>query len=274
MEITTIPEALPFTTIRIEAILKDNSSSFGTGFFFLFSDDKKNPTLPFIVTNKHVLKDAISIRLNFTCHATAEKAPLIGKIRKEEITDLSNKVYFHPDSNIDLALISISHIWLSNPSVYIMAFSSKDIPTKADIDKIFPLEKISLIGYPDALWDEKNNLPIFRSGVIATMPSIDYNGNKVFLIDASCYPGSSGSPVILYNHKSLTTDENNSLKIDSRLFLLGIQSATFVHQVTGNIIAVDIPTKTVPLIKTQIPNNLGIIIKSSCLLDFKKVIPQ
>lgn len=52
-----------------------------------------------------------------------------------------------------------------------------------------------MVGYPDGIWDEFNNQPIVRRGITATHPKNDFNGKGEFLIDAVCFPGSSGSPV-------------------------------------------------------------------------------
>jgi len=67
-----------------------------------------------------------------------------------------------------------------------------------------------MVGYPIGLWDEKNNYPIFRKGITATHPANDYNGKSEFMIDAACFPGSSGSPVYIidelnYVDKKVTT---------------------------------------------------------------------
>ncbi len=70
-------------------------------------------------------------------------------------------------------------------------------------------DEIYTVGYPDGMYDEKNYSPVFRYGIISTLPYENYNFNKRlqeklavsskldgFLIDANVYPGQSGSLVI------------------------------------------------------------------------------
>src|SRR5207247_2646715 len=59
------------------------------------------------------------------------------------------------------------------------------------------IENVITVGYPDGRWDQVNNRPIVRRGITATPLSIDYEGRREFLIDAACFPGTSGSPVFL-----------------------------------------------------------------------------
>lgn len=58
-----------------------------------------------------------------------------------------------------------------------------------------------MIGYPVGLMDEVNLQPIFRRGVYATNPSLDYMGRKEFLLDIPNNGGSSGSPVFRFDKK-------------------------------------------------------------------------
>ena len=138
------------------------------------------------------------------------------------------------------------------------------------------LHDIIMIGYPDGIMDEVNNLPIFRKGITATNPFIDYNGMKQFLIDASCFHGSSGSPVMSYDD-GMIRDANGSIIIGpgvKQLKLIGIQAGTFTHRVDGKIVPVEIPTQIIPGTVTHIPNNLGVVVKASCILDFEPLLPR
>lgn len=63
------------------------------------------------------------------------------------------------------------------------------------------LDQVVMIGYPVGLMDEVNLQPIFRRGVYATNPSLDYMGRKEFLLDIPNNGGSSGSPVFHFDKK-------------------------------------------------------------------------
>ena len=61
----------------------------------------------------------------------------------------------------------------------------------------------------------------------------------------------------------------NGLAFGSRIMFIGIQRATFLHTISGKVIIVPIPTHYEQLALSTVPNNLGIVIKSSRVLDFK-----
>lgn len=113
-----------------------------------------------------------------------------------------------------------------------------------------------------------NNLPVIRRGVTATHPNRDYEGRREFMIDAACFPGSSGSPVFLYNVGSWADRQGNTIMGGMRIKLLGILYAGPQHTAAGEIHIVNVPTADKPVAISRIPNNLGLIIKSSRLLEF------
>ncbi|MFR3321383.1 MAG: hypothetical protein ACLTSZ_09905 [Lachnospiraceae bacterium] len=75
------------------------------------------------------------------------------------------------------------------------------------IEYFAAIEDITFIGYPSGLYDSVNKLPIIRQGITATPIWNQFNGENVFLIDAGVFPGSSGSPVFIYNHGSYPTKD-------------------------------------------------------------------
>ncbi len=81
------------------------------------------------------------------------------------------------------------------------------LPTEETIKIIDAFEESMFIGYSSGLWDDVNLIPITSKGITATPILINFQGKNEFLIDASAFPGSSGSPVFLYKtgaylHKS------------------------------------------------------------------------
>jgi hypothetical protein len=120
--------------------------------------------------------------------------------------DMFDKTWiFHPDPKIDLAIMPIAglfrHLLQLGKRVYYTSISSSSIPQNEEWEKFIVLEDILVIGYPNALMDTVNNLPIFRKGTAATHPNIPYEGKDEFLVDVGVYPGSSGSPVFLLNEE-------------------------------------------------------------------------
>ena len=109
-------------------------------------------------------------------------------------------------------------------------------------DELNAIENVVMLGYPNGLWDKKNNLPIVRRGVTATPPYIDFEGRPEFIIDCACFPGSSGSPVLLYNVGSFLRKKDSKVRVGGRLKLLGILWGGPQYLAPGEIKAVPIPT--------------------------------
>ena len=65
-------------------------------------------------------------------------------------------------------------------------------------------------------------MPITRTGITATSFSLDYQGKSEFVIDAACFPDSSGSPVFICGKKGYADKYNNIDLSKNRLFFLGI----------------------------------------------------
>lgn len=89
-------------------------------------------------------------------------------------------------------------------------------PMLFDTDlNVVPSEAVSIIGFPFGM-PSYGQLPIWKTGHIASDPEKDYDGKPVFLIDATVRAGMSGSPVIGRrkeivgdNHQSYFTIENS-----------------------------------------------------------------
>ncbi len=268
-------DLLPFVTTKIFATHTNGQFSIGTGFFFQFVDGFNSFKSPVLITNRHVIKDAAYISINITKKNMG--CPMIGQSIPIKINLSRQNVILHPDDSVDLAAILLEpYIAPYRDSLFIRYFGKPNIATDSDMKHYNILHDIIMIGYPDGIMDEVNNLPIFRKGITATNPFIDYNGMKQFLIDASCFPGSSGSPVMSYED-GMIQDADGNINIGpgiKQLKLIGIQSATFTHRADGKIVPVEIPTQIIPGTETHIPNNLGIVVKASCILDFEPLLPR
>ncbi|MFZ7230474.1 hypothetical protein, partial [Avibacterium avium] len=132
--------------------------------------------------------------------------------------------------------------------------------------------ELFMVGYPNGLWDEINNQPIVRRGITATDPKLDYNGKKEFLIDAACFPGSSGSPIFQYTEGAKSDIHGITFYPGGYLKLLGVLYAGPMFGIDGNIQIKEIPTSTIPIAHSRIPMNLGLVIKIEKLLEMKKIL--
>lgn len=256
-------DQLMMSVVRIEATLGDGSKSTGSGFAYSFAQREDGMYVPAIVTNKHVVEGAVSVSLPISV-ADKDDNPT-GTF--EVITyPLQNNVIMHPDSEVDLCAILAGPIY--------QYFQKKDLQpllfrldkniaaSDATFSELLPLEEITMVGYPNGIWDSDNNGSIARRGIIATTPENDYLGKKQFVVDMACFPGSSGSPVYLANFGSYA-DRNGNLNVGTRIKLLGILYAGPQHTASGEIVLTPVPTQNKPMSLTSIPNNLGYVIKAS-----------
>ena len=273
----TISEFLLLTTIRIETITP-NGICTGTGFFFNFLFNKETGmSIPAIVTNKHVIKDAIKGKLRFSLRNEAGE-PQWGHYYDLTVEDFEKAWILHPEGSVDLCIMPIAEIHKMVQSnginLHYTALCVDDIPSDQDLkDNYSRVEDITIVGYPDGIWDAANNMPIVRKGITATALQLDFNNAPKFLVDAAIYGGSSGSPVFVFNQGSYSP-ANGGLVAGSRIKLVGGIHAVAQHTVTGDIRIIDVPVSKAPIVATNIPNNLGVAIHARKLKDFEVMLRE
>lgn len=265
----TLSEQVQHSTIRIQTNLSSGGNSTGTGFFFKFLEEENGEHIPVIITNKHVIEGSISGSFRFTIAKDGQ--PDHTSNRDYQIPNFQQQWIGHPDLEIDLCAMPIGGLLneaqKTGHNFFYIPLDKSLIMSDEELNQLTALEDIIMVGYPNGIWDSVNNLPIMRRGITATHPKIDYCGKQEFMIDAACFPGSSGSPVMLLNEGSYRTQ--NSIVMGSRIKLLGILYAGPQHTATGSIQVVNIPTRQEPIAISRIPNNLGIIIKAKKILELE-----
>lgn len=269
----SITEQLAYSTIRIVCELENGATSTGTGYFYNFCFNSQNKRhIPALVTNKHVVENANKGVLIFSTQKDGK--PIVGEHFKMIVNDFSNWI-MHPEDKVDLCVLPIAPIVEKiieyGRTPYYISIRDDIIPSQAEIDEFTAMEDIIMIGYPNGIWDSTNNQPVFRKGITATHPAKDYEGRSEFMIDAACFPGSSGSPVFLLNLGGYQTRKGHVLG-KGRIKLLGTLYAGPQFTAQGEIKVQKIPTQNRYLSLTNIPNNLGYVIKSSTLKDFEPIL--
>lgn len=260
------------SVVRIEARLTNGGIATGSGFGYRLAAQEGGLHIPAILTNKHVIEDAVSVSLPIsTANSNGEPT---GEYEVVTYAIGSHNVIMHPDKNVDLCAIlsgPIHQHFEGKKQQQIFIHLDKSITASDDyFSELLPLEEVTMIGYPNGIWDSKNNGAIARRGVIATIPGDDYLGQKQFVIDMACFPGSSGSPVFLANFGNFT-DRNGNLSMGSRIKLLGVLYAGPQHNANGEIVVIPVPTSNRPIAMTSIPNNLGYVIKASQIKDIEVI---
>jgi V8-like Glu-specific endopeptidase len=272
----SVPEQLTYSTVRIECESANGQCSTGTGFFFLFLDDKETGRyVPVILTNKHVVKGAVKGKLILT-KSNNSGGPIDTSHHVVQFGDFESLWKLHPEDDIDLCAMPIAPVLnqLSKvgESAFYMPFTFDNLPTLKQEEELLPIEDILMIGYPNGIWDSANNMPLFRKGSTATNPLYDYQGRKEFLIDIAAFPGSSGSPVLIYNNNGYT-DKNGNVRIGAnRLILLGVLYAGPQATVVGQV--VNSPKLHESYSISSIPNNLGIVIKAEKIRELEELFKE
>lgn len=260
----SIAEKLLFCTIRIEAQTKAGGVSTGTGFFYNHSVNDKH-SLPLIITNKHVIGDAHTG--SFHVHLSDKSDPQApsGIFKQFTVRSFNNHWIDHPESSVDLCAMPIQplihQVEQTGEKVFSTPLSTKELPNAALIEELSALDEIVMPGYPIGIWDMKNNMPIIRRGAIASHPNLDFCGKSEFLADIACFPGSSGSPVLLYN-AGMHPVKAGGVQLGDRFALLGVNYARPRYLETGAVKIDPIPTELRGSAEIYTGTHLAYIIKA------------
>ncbi len=261
---TSLFNRTPEMATRIEASRGGQVFSRGTGFYYrIFLPNDQH--MFFIVTNKHVLEGAEDFRIWMHINGSTLEEPNAIPISIE----INDRTYLpHWDANVDLCFVNISeHVQKTSEDVgglKFSAFHKGGLVSQVHIDSMLPVSSVIMIGCPNGLYDDVNHIPLARRGVTATPFVLDYRGRKEFLVDIACFPGSSGSPVLLFNRGEATPVGNDDKQFTQPVHfaLLGVLFAGPTMDQSGTITMNRPPEVT---ISSMI--HLGLVLKSERLLE-------
>ena len=282
MEIFSAATMITLSTLHLECSSL-TGLSVGTGFLFAFNFPELGEKLYSIViiTNKHVVEGATNIQTMITLipKSSADKLDDSYLVPGAEhillnISNLPSRIVHHPLPNVDLCAIILTDIWeeiRQDRAARHVVVDETWLPDAELQSIIRPIEPIVMVGYPNDLWDKANNLPIVRNGLTASHPLVNWNQEKQFLIDAACFPGSSGSPVFLFEDGMIRLG-SGSYSPGSRVALLGILWGGPLFEYEGKIKQQPIPTAVVdtPVISTMM--NIGYVVKAEEIIVIKDLI--
>jgi len=233
MNIQDLSTQLIFTTVPIWVEGESGRTTTGTGFFYNKKINEQT-SVPFIVTNAHVVSGATKGFISLI-RKEGDKPNLINKITIEVQGNILTQ--YVNDEN-DLAAIPVgpflNQLNQDSIEVFYRSIDSQLEPSNEVLNDLSAVEDITFVGYPSGIYDRKNNIPVVRRGITATPVWNDFDGKPIFLIDAGVYPGSSGSPVLIINSGSYST--KNGIVVGNRVLFLGIVSSTMTRaEQAGNV---------------------------------------
>lgn len=258
----SISEQLLFTTVRLQT-----NQGAGTGFFFHFKIGEK--CAPVIITNKHVVNNRQKEQVTFSLHTKENSKPSNNNIDIALMAEWN----FHP--SLDLCFTFLQPLLEQiktqrNLEVFYVPFTEDIIWTDAKLEGLQAAEDIFMVGYPIGLYDKKNNLPLLRKGITASHPALDFNDAGIGVIDCSCFPGSSGSPIVIYNDNGYT-DKNGTTHLGAKRFVfIGILFSGPTYNAQGEVEIQEIPTQQKTVVGTQTMINLGYYVKAKEILRLKE----
>ena len=267
MKVESLAEQLLFTTVRIE-VQGPHGTGAGTGFVFATQVAGHQGDALFLVTNKHVIDGFERASFFFTL-ADEQRQPLIGKRFDVRMDNLPQHWHGHPNASVDIAVTPLAPIIdainAAGQRVFYRIVSSENIPIAQQMEDLDAIEEIRFIGYPNGIYDQRNLLPVTRRGITATPLQVDLNGEPKFLIDASVFGGSNGSPVFIVNQGGYT--HRGGLVVDSRLFFVGVVSSVAYVEQEGQIAFKEIPTAQPPVAVTRQMLDLGVVFKANTVVE-------
>lgn len=202
------------------------------------------------------------------------QAPDWGQRYNLTITNWARLWHLYPDPEIAIAFFGAVEQLLkqSGTTVFTKSIPESIVPTEGQIDLIEGIEQVVFVGFPNGVWDSVNALPILRSGTTATPFSIDFENKPRFLIDASVFGGSSGSPVIIFDPNFRRVDANNRVMGEGTLYLAGIIGSAYFWENQNEIVERYIPTQQSQVANVREMIDLGIVYKSHLIRDFTDVL--
>jgi hypothetical protein len=266
------PASLMTTPVLLYAGTRQLSQ--GTGFFFANTKADGTPDTVFLVTNYHVVTGISPLstetrrgdRIRFVVHEDRQDLTRVRAIEVPLYDERGDPVWIssaaYPAADIVLVPVPAK----AYAGVSLLVFT--EAHTQGDI-RIRTTSGATLLGYPFGFYDQKHFLPIWKTGHVASEPTVDFEGRPVFLVDVSAFPGMSGSPVLAVANGIYET-ESGSMRSGRIWKLLGVFSAMPVvrerRPVAGDMSASG--GDSTQLVET--PLQLGYVWKAGLIADLAR----
>lgn len=231
----------PMSLMTTPALLINGTRQVSQGTGFLYATTKPNGTdidMVFLVTNYHVVTGNEPLsqarpqgdRLQFYFHASREDPANYFPVNIPLYTKAGEPIWIQsrqfPEADVVLVPL-VSQLYDGRGQLFVFS----EAHTQIDM-KVRPASQAVLLGYPYGFFDTRNFLPVWKTGHLATEPDVDFQGQPVFLVDVSAFPGMSGSPVVGIAN-GVYESESGAMMTGIQRKLLGIFSAMRMVRTRG-----------------------------------------
>lgn len=268
-------EYMSLMTTPVLLINGTRQVSQGTGFLYATTKPNgKDVDMVFLATNYHVVTGneplsqarPLGDRLQFYFHASSKDPSNYFPVNIPLYTKTGEPIWIqsqqYPEADVVLVPI-VSTLYDGRGEL--TAFS--EAHTLVDM-KIRPASQAVLLGYPYGFFDTRNFLPVWKTGHLASEPSVDFQGQPVFLVDVSAFPGMSGAPVVGVSN-GVYENEAGEMMTGNQKRLLGIFSAMRMVKPRASVDASGTPIDT----GTPSPGDslqLGYVWKAQLIADIAR----
>lgn len=197
-----------------------------TGFFFRHSSVK------YLVTNRHVVvdetegyyPDTLQIKLHASASNPKENINIDIALYDSRPSRLWKEHCQYKKTGCDIVLVPLPEPAIA-PACINFFTAANFLPSDINLSAF---SDVVIVGYPLGFHDEVNNLPIYRSGMIASSFPFGFKDKPCFLIDAKLHSGTSGSMVLNSDHNILRNSKTGAGFHTDRALLLGVFSDEYV----------------------------------------------
>lgn len=253
MQVRTAFQQLMFTTVHIR--IEQPRPSTGTG--FLYNAGRGDESIPVLVTNKHVVDGATRGAIRLIGGAGGE--PDYGNPAEVVYDGFADPWVGHPNADVDVAAMfvgpTMNQVANAGRELFFRYIDPGMAPSDDVLQDLDAVEPITFVGYPNGLYDAQHHTPIIRQGHTATPIQLPWNGSPTFVVDASVFPGSSGSPVFIVQSGTWREGNTTVMGGGTRVFFVGVVAAVMIQADTGQLV---VPTGQ-PVVQLKQMLDLGIV---------------
>ena len=190
---------LMYTTVPIWVDRGGTDGETATAFLVMVpTEPDGKQSIPFAVTARHVTEGAKRVVVEFS-EADADQ-PSQRRIRAAIPSEAALQ---HVSRELDLVALPVApilnHLEASGRRIFLRSIAPDLLPSDRVLATFSAAEELLFVGYAAGIYEAGPLLPIMRRGITATPLWSEFENKPAFLVDATVYPGFSGSPIFAYS---------------------------------------------------------------------------